>query len=369
METRKGTPRGTVNDLTGHVYGRLTVLFFAGFKYLKNTKSLKPKRFSAWWCECSCDKQNIVRVISLALRRGNTRSCGCIKRELDKAGRKKSPHGMKESAEYRAWSGAKSRCYNPTNRKYKNYGARGIVMCDRWRKSFVNFYADMGPRPSADHSLERDNVNGNYEPNNCKWGTLTEQGRNKTNTVYLVYKNEKRCASEWAEIFNLPSGIIKSRIGYGWPTDDVLEKPVKINSRNKNRICKHEYPKEYLGNRCFRTLLLSACHWCGSTAECSCATDMSPQSFWTFQSEQRTIATPRGYFTTDPFYQSTNAGNPSAAAIVASTASCISANRDCTNPATSIQCATGALPYLPGSQWPRHSYSTSRSAIASAPNC
>ncbi len=88
-------------------------------------------------------------------------------------------HGMHGTPEYRSWQGAKQRCLNPSDDHYANYGGRGIQICERWRDSFLSFYEDMGPRPSILHSIDRIDVNGNYEPSNCRWATASEQQRNK----------------------------------------------------------------------------------------------------------------------------------------------------------------------------------------------
>lgn len=88
-------------------------------------------------------------------------------------------HGLTKSVEYRTWRSMKERCYNPNNKKYKDYGGRGIKVCDRWLNNFENFHADMGPRPSKEYSLDRIDNNGDYMPTNCKWATIIEQRRNQ----------------------------------------------------------------------------------------------------------------------------------------------------------------------------------------------
>ena len=92
---------------------------------------------------------------------------------------KNEQHGLSESLEYKSWAKIKQRCLNPNDKRYESYGARGITVCERWKNSFLSFLEDMGPRPSKEHSIDRINVNGNYEPSNCRWADIITQNRNK----------------------------------------------------------------------------------------------------------------------------------------------------------------------------------------------
>ena len=118
-------------------------------------------------------------------------------------------HGYaNKTAEYRAWGHIKSRCYNPNVYNYNNYGGRGIAMCDRWLNSFENFLLDMGDRPSAKHSIDRINSNGDYEPSNCKWSTTKEQSRNLRTNHWIKYDGERLILSDWANKLNAtPSNL------------------------------------------------------------------------------------------------------------------------------------------------------------------
>lgn len=148
------------DKLDGRVFGRLTVLRRVG----------SDKRHNAvWLCLCECGKEH--RTISHRLTTGNVRSCGCL--FLDAV----STHGMSRTREYRSWMKMRRRCSNLKDDNYKNYGGRGIKVCDRWLDSFDAFYADMGPRPRGT-SLDRINNNGNYEPANCRWATSKAQLNN-----------------------------------------------------------------------------------------------------------------------------------------------------------------------------------------------
>ena len=151
-------------DLTGHKYGRLTVL----------DRSKNISKIVAWRCLCSCGTKTIVKA--LCLRSGGTKSCGCLGREIRKLS--KTTHGMVGSAEYTTWCALKSRCNTKTDKRFHDYGGRGIKVCDGWLK-FEGFYADMGDKPSPNHSIDRIDNDGNYEPGNCRWATTEQQSRNK----------------------------------------------------------------------------------------------------------------------------------------------------------------------------------------------
>jgi len=152
------------SNLQGMKFGRLLVVSEYGRNNRKNV---------IWNCLCDCGKMSTV--ISNHLTKGNIKSCGCLSAE--KAKSRMTTHGKSKTPEYEIWCGMIKRCLNENNKSYVNYGGRGISVCERWGH-FENFLADMGPRPSQYHSLERKEVDGNYNPENCKWATRTEQARN-----------------------------------------------------------------------------------------------------------------------------------------------------------------------------------------------
>ena len=156
-------------DLTGKQFGRLTVV-----NRVENKKS-KP----AWFCRCDCGKEKVI--ISCALKRGITLSCGCYRDERVKSTNTK--HGLKKTRLYNIWINMKQRCYNNRNPKYPIYGKRGISICSQWLKNFITFYNWAILNGYKDTlTIDRINVNGNYEPNNCRWITNQEQQRNKRNS-------------------------------------------------------------------------------------------------------------------------------------------------------------------------------------------
>jgi hypothetical protein len=212
--TKHTTPLpARVKNEIGNRYGRLLVI-----EQAPAPEHYKEKRQGFWLCRCDCG--NIVVANAALLRRGMKMSCGCYNRDYHRVNIK---HGMAGSSEYGIWAKIKSRCTNPKHSHYRYYGGRGITMCDRWRDSFDAFCQDVGPRPSPTHTIDRIDVNGNYEPGNVRWATRKQQANNRRNTVRLTYQGKTQLLAEWADELGIPLTTILNRYyRIGGSTEDVL---------------------------------------------------------------------------------------------------------------------------------------------------
>lgn len=153
------------------------------------------------------------------------------------------------SLEYRSWEAMKRRCSKPEDRNYKNYGARGISVCRRWRGrgGFASFLADLGPKPTRSHTLERTDNDGDYTPENCRWATRSEQSRNRRNNKLITHNGQTLLLVEWAELLGVSRSLILARLRRGWSVDRALTEPKdaarsaqqKIKKREKARIKRH----------------------------------------------------------------------------------------------------------------------------------
>ena len=207
-------------DIVGDRFNRLVVL-----------REMSRRRYDRFWlCRCDCGNEKVVR--GDRLRNGVTKSCGCL--TADKA-RERATHNMTDSPEYVVWCGIKRRTLRPNNWNFKYYGARGITMCERWQHSFESFYQDVGPRPTASHTLHRLCEDRGYEPGNVKWAGRIEQANNKRNNRLLTMNGRTHTLTEWARITGKTVSSIQSRLSRGWSVDDALTKPNTPYSQRKWR--------------------------------------------------------------------------------------------------------------------------------------
>lgn len=170
------------------------------------------------------------------LRTGRTWSCSCLNKE--RASEANITHGMRHSPEYTCYCNMMQRCTNSNRTDYPRYGGRGIRVCDRWldpENGFVNFLSDMGPKPAKKLSIERELVDGDYCPENCRWATNTEQARNKRNNVNITFRGKTQCIAAWAEETGLSCSRIGDRLRNGWSVEDALITPLHAHTKNKKQ--------------------------------------------------------------------------------------------------------------------------------------
>ena len=190
-------------DLTGKKFGRLTIT--------GRDPALGNHGLIYWSCTCECGAQK--RVSGHLLRTGQVFSCGCLNQEL------KTKHGMARSKTYRSWRGMRRRCEEESNTSFNQYGERGIKVCDRWQE-FSAFFEDMGERPEG-ATLDRIDPNGDYEPGNCRWATVTQQMRNRRNTVFVEYGGKKQPLVEVCEMLGVPYQKAWRRMQRGYSVEEA----------------------------------------------------------------------------------------------------------------------------------------------------
>ncbi len=185
-------------------FGRLTVV----------SEGPRDKNRRQVICKCSCGTTVCLDIYNI--KRGLIKSCGCFRREFR---RHNQTHGRGGTPEHNAWKRIVQRTTNPRNPSFPDYGGRGITMCDEWKNSFATFLHDMGERPSPKHSIDRIDVNGNYEPNNCRWATHQQQANNRRTNRHVFYKGVKMTVSDAARAAGLKPQVVRDRIRRGWPRE------------------------------------------------------------------------------------------------------------------------------------------------------
>lgn len=212
-------------DLTEQKFGRLIVL----------KKDGKDKWGSLLWkCLCDCGKQKTIK--GNLLRRGDTKSCGCLQNETRiNNGKSNIKHGLSKTIEYNIWNQMNRRCNNKNYFQYKDYGGRNISVCYRWSNKnptgFKNFFKDIGEIPKG-LTLDRIDNDSNYCPNNCRLVTMKEQERNRRNNLYISLDGKKQLLIEVAKKYNIPYILFWKRLYiYKWPIEKVLNTPIRKRKR------------------------------------------------------------------------------------------------------------------------------------------
>lgn len=202
-------------DLTGQRFGRLTVIGRA------DTKSKDVK----WLCKCDCGNECITKGIYL--RTGDTRSCGCLAKEI--IIKRNYKHGKRHTRLYNIWRDIIRRCESTTRYAHEYYHDKGITICEEWRNDFLAFYNwAMNNGYSDDLTIDRIDTDKNYEPNNCRWVTMKVQGNNKSNNIHVSYNGETHTLSEWEDITGIKRSTIRARIfKSNWDIKDALTIPAK----------------------------------------------------------------------------------------------------------------------------------------------
>ena len=197
------------HNLSGKRFGRLEAIQIVG-QAINNRAYL-------WLCRCDCGNEIVTRSHNLV--HGDSKSCGCLHKEI--TSRMSRKHGMCGTRTYKAWDAMIQRCENKNNHQYKNYGARGIKVCDRWCK-FENFYADMGEAP-AGLTLDRTDNDGDNNPSNCRWVTMKQQLRNTRKNRNITCNGKTMCVSAWSEELGIHKNTITNRLDRaGLPVEQAL---------------------------------------------------------------------------------------------------------------------------------------------------
>lgn len=208
-------------DISGRRYGKLVAI--------KPTGETKNGR-KIWLCQCDCGNTKTTTVTML--NSGKTSSCGCYK--IEKARANSTTHNKRNTRLYTIWSHMKDRCYNPNSKIYRFYGERNIIICDEWKNDFEAFY-NWAINNGYDDSLTIDRINsfGNYEPSNCRWITIQDQQRNRTNNRFITYNNETKTLSQWATEYGFTWEQLRDRIDkLGWNFEKAILTPIhkKLNT-------------------------------------------------------------------------------------------------------------------------------------------
>jgi hypothetical protein len=193
-------------DLTNQRFGQITAL---------HPHHKETTKHTYWWCRCDCGHEWAVNLANLK----NQRSCRTCYTK------RRTANYDTQTPEYRTWRSIKNRCLNARNPRYADYGGRGITVCKRWRESYPNFLADMGPRPSPEHSIDRIDNDGPYSPDNCRWATRAEQLSNRRDNMWVTHNGQTLTLQQWATHFGIPRNTLHYRYHQGDRGDRLFRKP------------------------------------------------------------------------------------------------------------------------------------------------
>lgn len=212
-------------DLTGMKFGKLTVI-----EQGENHRQPSGKSIVMWKCRCECGSESLISASNLTT--GNSTKCKKCTNNLFTYKHGDSPKSGKKRL-YRIWMAMKNRCLNRNVPYYVNYGGRGITICDEWLNysTFREWALNNGY--SDDLTIDRIDVNGNYEPTNCRWITLTDQQSNRRNCHYIEYKGQRKILKDWAKELNIPERRLSSRLRLGWNIEDAFTREYNSSFRRR----------------------------------------------------------------------------------------------------------------------------------------
>lgn len=191
------------------------------------------KKEILWLCKCECGKTKKLPTSRITC--GSDVSCGCYRKEMK--GRYSLTHGMAKSPEWHAWLRVKARCYNKKHEKYRYYGGRGIGVATSFKNSFEKFYAEIGPRPSPKHSVERIDNSRGYAPGNIKWATMSEQRRNRRDGLRtLTIDGQTKCLTDWVASSGINYETVRFRLKEGWAVKEAVFTPSSPSNRKRALI-------------------------------------------------------------------------------------------------------------------------------------
>lgn len=210
-------------NLVGMKFGMLSVISRA-----EDNIGNDGKNVIMWNCVCECGNKTIVDGRSL--KKGHTKSCGCLQGEHHND----SSHILGKTRLYRIWTNMKQRCYNPNNSNFKNYGAKGVTICEEWKNSYTKFKEWATNNGYNDTlTVDRINVNDNYYPENCRWISLREQENNKSVNHFITFNGETLTLAEWNRKLGFKRGVLEYRLKKGWDIEKAITTPLM----NRHKSC------------------------------------------------------------------------------------------------------------------------------------